>query len=323
MTAEQTVSVIICCYTEERFDDTLEAIASVEGQTRAPDQLILAVDSNRPLFERVQRAVGERVEVVFNDSMRGLSATRNLGVNVSKSELVVFLDDDAVADPNWLSTLTSLFDDDDLYVAGGRAVLDWKTGRPSWFPEELDWVVGGSFTWLPQKRTLVRNPHGHNMCFRREVFDTLGEFDCSVGRVGKGGQAGEEAELCLRLIKELPDARVVYEPSSWIYHKVPADRASWSYMVRRSFGEGKSKARIRQISQSFTSQTLRTESHYLRHLLQSAIPSRLKRFWHPASTGQVAAIVVCVLSTGLGYVMGRWQVRRVAPADAQTILGNS
>ena len=48
------------------------------------------------------RAVLPDVTVVENRKQRGLSGGKNTGVEVTSSDVVVFLDDDAVAHPDWL-----------------------------------------------------------------------------------------------------------------------------------------------------------------------------------------------------------------------------
>jgi hypothetical protein len=143
------------------------------------------------------------------------------------------------------------------------------------------------------------------MCFRREVFTSVGRFDGSLGRVANNGQAGEEAELCLRLKRQVPGAKVVYEPSSLIHHKVPATRATWRYFSKRSYQEGLCKARIEQLARARSVKPLSTESAYLRHLLLRALPPRLAQFWRPPALVQAAAILVCMAAAGLGYAVGR------------------
>jgi len=312
-----TVSVIICCYTQERLRDMREAVASVQRQTRPPEEIILAVDNNRDLYERSRSDFGESIKVVQNAGVKGLSATRNVGIAAAQGDLVAFLDDDAVAEAGWLANLIAAFEDPRVHAAGGRAVLDWGEGRPSWLPEDLDWTVGGGFTWLPSKRTDVRNPHGHNMCFRREVFTSVGQFDGSLGRVANDGQAGEEAELCLRLKRQVPQATIVYEPACIIRHKVPAARGTWRYVLKRSYEEGLCKARIEQLARAHGVRPLSTESAYLRHLLFRALPSRLVRFWRPPALAQAAAILTCIAAVGLGHAVGRWRFREIKAAGLQ------
>jgi hypothetical protein len=65
-----------------------------------------------------------------------------------------------VAEPEWLASLIILFEDPKVIAAGGQAILNWVKARPTWFPEDLDWVVGGSFIGLPlYRRAVVQNPH--------------------------------------------------------------------------------------------------------------------------------------------------------------------
>ncbi len=307
-----TVSVIICCYTEERLPDIREAVASVQAQTRQPEEIILAVDNNRALYERLREEWAGEVAVVLNDTIRGLSGTRNIGIAAAQGNLIAFLDDDAVAEPEWLANLITLFEDPKVIAAGGQAILNWVKARPAWFPEDLDWVVGGSFIGLPlYRRAVVQNPHGHNMCFRKEVFSQVGNFDSSLGRVGKGAQAGEEAELCLRIKRQLPDRKIIYEPSSLIHHKVPAVRGRWAYLINRSYQEGVCKARIHRINQSYGVCPLSRETAYLSYLFLRAIPSRIGKFWRLKALAQAAAIVVCVADTGTGYLLGQWRFQRI------------
>lgn len=299
-----SVSVIICCYTEERLQDIREAVASVQRQTRPPKEVILAVDNNFALYELLKAEGNGQVAVVLNDAAGGLSATRNAAIATAQGDLLAFLDDDAVAEPEWLVNLVAAFDDTRVCGAGGRAILNWIEGRPSWFADDLDWTVGGSFSWLPLSQAEVRNPHGHNMCFRRQAFTRAGLFHGSVGRVGNGGQAGEEAEFCLRLARQMPEAKIVYQPSSLVRHKVPPARGRWRYLLKRSYQEGLCKARIERLARAHGVRPLSTESAYLRHLLFGAIPSRLARFWRAAALAQAMAIVLCITATGAGYLLG-------------------
>jgi glycosyltransferase involved in cell wall biosynthesis len=304
-----SVSVIICCYTLQRLGDIREAVASVQRQTRAPDEIIVVVDNNRTLYDLLKEEMGGQARVILNEWARGLSAARNAGIAVAHGELVAFLDDDAIAEPDWLARLVSPFVDSCIYATGGRAKLTWS--RHEWFPEELDWVVGGSYTWLPQGPTLVCNPHGHNMCFRRAALATIGMFSTALGRCGNGGQAGEERELCLRLVHRFPEAKIIYEPAAVVHHKVQPQRARWSYLIKRSYQEGLCKARIHQVARLYSREPLASEERYLRHLLFRAIPSRLIRFYRLAALGQVAAILLCIAATCTGYLIGRWRLRAV------------
>src|ERR1700737_1998320 len=99
------ISVIICAYTEERWDDLVAAIESVQGQTLPAKEIIVVVDYNQQLLQRVQDHIAN-VITVENTRVRGLSGARNSGIAVARSDIIAFLDDDAVAIPNWLLFLS-------------------------------------------------------------------------------------------------------------------------------------------------------------------------------------------------------------------------
>src|SRR5207302_3102910 len=98
------ISVIICAYTEDRWNDLLAAIGSVQRQTFLPREVIVVIDHNPALLERVREQV-PGVVTVENTEVRGLRGARNSGIAVAQGEITAFLDDDAVATPNWLAFL--------------------------------------------------------------------------------------------------------------------------------------------------------------------------------------------------------------------------
>jgi glycosyltransferase involved in cell wall biosynthesis len=293
--SELTASVIICCYTEERLKDIYEAVESVLAQTLKPHEVILAVDHNKHLYERLAETYQDSIEVrknsinlnqspvpillVLNEGAQGLSETRNVGIRAASGDIVVFVDDDAVAEPDWLENLVSPFHtpqstQETVVAVGGRAIPLWPNGkRPFWFPEELDWIVGCTYKGLPVKkfnvqcatlnteprtsniepRTLnielrpIRNVHGCNMAFTKGGFEKAGLFRSETGRVGTTTGCGEEADLCLRISHAMPKALIVYQEQATIRHKVAPRRTTWRYLWQRSYNEGLYKAKVQKL----------------------------------------------------------------------------
>ncbi|MGC0238446.1 glycosyltransferase family 2 protein [Arthrobacter sp. SD76] len=124
-----TVSVIICAYTAERWDWLLDVIESLRGQTLAPKEVIVVIDHNEELYERLAKTADD-ITVARNTGPRGLSGARNTGVGLADSDVVAFLDDDAVAAPDWLERLMALYDDPEVLGVGGRVEPLWEAGRP-------------------------------------------------------------------------------------------------------------------------------------------------------------------------------------------------
>ena len=77
------VSVIICAYTEERWDDIIAGVKSLQQQTAPPREIIMVIDHNPSLLERV-RANIPNVIAIENSEPQGLSGARNSGIAVAQ-----------------------------------------------------------------------------------------------------------------------------------------------------------------------------------------------------------------------------------------------
>ena len=115
-----TISVTIAAFAMERWDNIQQAVWSVQAQTVPVLETIVVVDHNPALFDRVQREIPD-VTVVPNVSSQGASGARNCGVAASKGEVIAFLDDDAVASPNWLEMLVHHLEDPNVVGVGRQA----------------------------------------------------------------------------------------------------------------------------------------------------------------------------------------------------------
>ncbi|WP_290900433.1 glycosyltransferase family 2 protein [Ferroglobus sp.] len=289
------VSVVISTYTEERFQDVRRCIESLKNQTRKPDEIVLVLDPIDDLVSFYETRMSDEVRIVESSGF-GLSNARNKGVEVSKSDIIAFIDDDAWADKYWLENLLRNFEDKKVWVAGGRIVPVFDGKRPRWLAEELDWIVGCTYKGMPETKAEVRNPIGANMAFRREVFDVAGKFRSEVGRYGKKLLGSEETELCMRLKKIKPEVKVIYDPSAVVYHRVPESRAKLSYALRRAYYEGYSKAIL---SKEYE---LQTERSYTKTLLKGMLKNILKgRF------SECFGILLVFVVVGLGWMFGKFR----------------
>ena len=52
--AAQNISVVICAYTEERWNELIVAVESIRRQSIPPYEIIVVIDHNIQLFERAQ-----------------------------------------------------------------------------------------------------------------------------------------------------------------------------------------------------------------------------------------------------------------------------
>lgn len=305
MNAHDTVAVVICAYTERRWTELVAAYRSVLDQTRRPDEVIVVIDHNDALLARF---AGEFPDAQLrpNHLTPGLSGARNSGVAATACDLVLFLDDDARAEPDWVAGMTAPFVDRDVVGVGGWADPEWDTpGRPGWFPEPFLWVVGCSYQGLPTTSTQIRNPLGCAMGVRRSAWERIGGFTPGIGRVGTHPVGCEETEFFIRLRQQDPHARVMAAPRAVVRHKVTADRRTWRYFLRRCHWEGVSKAVVaRSVG---ADDALESERAYTTTVLPRAFATGL---WDGLrgrfnGFGRAAAVAAGLLTTMGGYARGK------------------
>src|ERR1700733_4323890 len=246
MAPQPGISVLICVYTEKRWREILAAVESVRNQSLKSLEIILVVDHNPTLRDLLVTEMPD-VIVLENGEAQGLSGGRNTGISVARGDVIAFLDDDAVADPDWLKYFADCYSDPAVLAVGGMTLPNWETGRPKWFPTEFDWTVGCTYLGMPKSRAEVRNIMGGNASYRREVFDLVGGFRTNIGRAaGKRPMGCEETELCIRVRQARPGAVLLFENRSVIHHLVPENRERFSYFPSRCYAEGLSKALVAQ-----------------------------------------------------------------------------
>ena len=302
--AARDVSGVICAYTEARWDGLFAAVESVQRQSEPPREIVVAIDHNPALLERV-RAHIPGVIVVENREPRGLSGARNSGLAVAQGEVIAFLDEDAVAAPDWLAQLSAGYENPLVLGVGGAIEPMWLGGRPNWFPEEFNWVVGCTYRGMPQTTAPVRNLIGCNMSFRREVFEAIGGFRNGIGRVGTRPLGCEETEFCIRANQHWPQNLLLYQPWAQVYHRVPTSRARWGYFLSRCYAEGLSKALVSQLVGA--GDGLASERTYtLRTLPQGVVRGAVDTFLRRDPTGlaRAGAIIAGLAFATAGYLMG-------------------
>ena len=300
------ISVVICAYTDERWPDLLAAIASVKDQSAPPLEIIVVIDNNPILLERVRAEVAT-VKAIENTEIRGLAGSRNSGIALARGAIIAFLDDDATAAPDWLQQLSTGYANPNVVGVGGAILPRWISSRPTWFPEEFNWVVGCDYRGLPQQTAPVRNLVGANMSMRREIFETVGKF-----RLGKVDTASrpEETELCIRTLQKFPTGIWLYEPRARVFHTVAVTRTSRRYFLTRCYHEGLGKAAM--VNLVGAGDGLSAERSYMLKTLPSGVFQGIRDAFvrrDLTGLGRSVAIIAGLTVTAVSYVYGRLALR--------------
>jgi glycosyltransferase involved in cell wall biosynthesis len=298
-------SVVICVYTEDRWDQICEAVQSVRAQSLPCAETIVVVDYNRALYERLTAAM-PYVILVENTEAKGLSGARNTGAALAKGKIIAFLDDDATAHQDWLKFMDDSYADPAITGVGGLSLPNWQTARPSWLPEEFYWVVGANYLGMPPSGAPVRNLLGGNMSFRREVFDVVDGFQSGIGRGESKRPLGcEETEFCIRLRQRSPETVLVIDHRAKIWHFVSDKRCTFSYFLSRCYAEGISKAQV--TANVGSGDGLSAERAYATRTLPLGVLRGIGDLFRgrPSGLGRAGAIIAGLGMTAFGYIGAR------------------
>jgi glucosyl-dolichyl phosphate glucuronosyltransferase len=241
--------VVVC--TRNRVEALSECLGSLANQEVSPARFEVVVVDNGSTDRTatfLQRWVaGDPTRRrILTEERTGLSRARNRGVEEARHEVVLFIDDDALAHTGWVGAhLARYGEDDDVGAVGGPVVLSWPSGRPAWVGPELEhWF--SALDLGPEARAFPppHGPYGANMSVRRLDVIAVGGFAIELGRRERSLVSGEEHDLFTRLWAR--GALIEYEPAAVVTHQVLPDRLRRAWVLRRGWAQGRGNARMQR-----------------------------------------------------------------------------
>jgi glycosyltransferase involved in cell wall biosynthesis len=301
------VSVVLCTYALDMYNHFCEAAESVLNQTYNNVELVVIVDGTPEVYDRVVEDYDNHEDVIIscNDENVGLLQSRNRGAELATGDVVAFIDDDAIADEEWIERLVRAYENEDAIAAGGKMVPEWIAGKPAYLPEEFYWLVGVTHRGFADGPGEVRNTFGSNISFRAGVFRELSGFDVDIGgRRGDKNLQGGETELCARMCEEYEQG-VWYDPKAEVTHKVFEYRTEFRWLVDRAFWQGYSKRAM----ESFVDDESGEEGAFLVTLAGESMPARATDLLRNPSVSallQFLSLFQFTATVALGYAYALW-----------------
>ncbi|MGA9061100.1 MAG: glycosyltransferase [Terracidiphilus sp.] len=236
------ITVILCTYNRCRcLAKALESLAAQVVPTSVQWE-VLVVDNNstdqtQEVVEEFSGRQPDRFRYLL-ETRQGKSYALNAGIRESRSEILAFTDDDAIAEPDWLWNLTSNLHDGEWAGSGGRIIPIWARPLPSWLSPDDPHTMGSfvAFDAGMEAGALNRPPYGANMAFRREAFERYGGFRTDLGRSAGDLQGREDIEFAGRLLAR--GERLRYEPGAVVRHPTPEYRMEKAYVLNWWFRFG-------------------------------------------------------------------------------------
>jgi O-antigen biosynthesis protein len=217
------VSVIVCTYNGSA---TLRACLEGVLAVRYPDyEVIVVSDGSTDGSSDIARQYSG-VKVI-ETPQRGLAAARNTGMEAATGEILAYIDDDAIPDPDWLTHLAASFGDDSFVAAGGPNVLPPGASAVA----ECVANAPGGPTHVLVSDTEAEHIPGCNMAVRKTALEEIGGFDPQFRA------AGDDVDVCWRLLDTRH--RIAFSPGAVVWHH---RRGTVRGYLRQQRGYGKAEA---------------------------------------------------------------------------------
>ena len=209
---------------------------------------IVVVDNNCTdnTQEELERFIGDYPDVSLkcvNETVQGLSSARNRGIRESDGDILIYVDDDATVNSEFLSSYAEFFcANPDVDAAGGPCIPHYEDGaEPDWMTYHLRRLLTGYLYFGDREREFPGEnyPGGGNAGYRRKVFETVGLYNDELGRKGDSLTGGEEKDIFNKMKSAGMTFR--YIPGPVLYHSIPHYKLEEDYFNRLTCGIGDSE----------------------------------------------------------------------------------
>ncbi|MDP7397946.1 MAG: glycosyltransferase family A protein [Lentisphaeria bacterium] len=183
--------------TRNRPEMLMQSLAALLQNTVLPAEIVVVDQSDDDATKVALEQFGNPLVRHVPSDLRGLSNSRNVGIEASTGALIGFLDDDCIPAPDWVASA--------LRAAGDFPQSQILIGEVY---DEINEISGAALAGLtPRIVTLqgrndpwIVGPTGGNSFFRRQVFEAVGVFDPVLGQ-GAEFPGAEDADMVYRVLK--------------------------------------------------------------------------------------------------------------------------
>jgi glycosyltransferase involved in cell wall biosynthesis len=243
------ITAILCTYNRcQSLARALDSIAasvlsdSVEWEVLVVDNK--SSDRTVAVVEDFCRRYPGRFRYLF-EPQQGKSYALNAGIREARGNILVFVDDDVIVEPEWLHNLTNALYDSQWAGCGGRILPERGFVPPSWLalngPCNLVGALCAYFDHGDVSGELKDPPFGANMAFRKEMFARYGYFRTDLGPFPNNKIGFEDTEFSRRLMAAGEHLR--YVATAVVYHEVPEYRVRKEFVLKWWFDFGRGSVR--------------------------------------------------------------------------------
>lgn len=181
------LSIVICTYNRDKYlPDALKSLTTQTLSRNDFEVIIINNNSNDKTEEISLNFIASNPDIltVYEiEKNQGLSYARNRGIQLAKGKYIAFIDDDAIAEPDYAEKMIQAFEKyPEFDSVGGKVLPIYHSGsEPVWMSKYIQGIVSKvDFGEKTEAFTSKKYPVGCNMAFRREIFEELGGFNVEL-----------------------------------------------------------------------------------------------------------------------------------------------
>ena len=262
------LSIVICSYNRAQYiGDALDSL--YKQTTSLSDFEVMLVDNNStdgtPEVYKSWREIHPEGNFQYlTEHQQGASFARNTGAAHAKTGWLCFMDDDAVAFPDFVANIIKHTQEKPTIVGfGGKIIPKYIPEKPVWMSYYVSSLVGNfDYSPVPCAFKKGKYPLESNMVIKKSVFDQIGGFNTTLpGVMGTLRIGGEGKELFYKVIGL--GEEIYYDPNIIVYHVVETNKLTKEYLYRVASGIGRGE-RIRTLSISTFSYTMKLIEYFFK-----------------------------------------------------------
>lgn len=239
MSETPTLSIAVCTY--NRADVLPKCLESLVDQTTTPELFEVLIIDNNSTDDTKKIALdfcgkNTNFKYIFEEK-QGLSQARNRAIAEAKGGFLAYIDDDAIADREWVKSILDCFAQTNADVVGGpvKSFIDADIIPRFYNAKSHDFYCGNERRRL-QPPNFSFGFSGCNTCFKKSLFDEFGTYLTDLGMIGNKQRMGEDSEMGYRLLKA--GKIFYYEPEMKIDHYIRLQKTSFIGLLKRSYDTG-------------------------------------------------------------------------------------
>jgi succinoglycan biosynthesis protein ExoM len=236
MAQMNSVTVCICTYKRDSLFPTLVSIEQQQLNGDIELDVVVVDNDGEGSALRIVEQIRSRGNIKISygiEPVQNISLARNKAVSLATGDWLAFIDDDEIAECQWIETLLKSVSKYKAGIAIGSVIPKFPMGAPKWI------LTGGFFDRpMMEEGTIIDSGGTGNALVRRDMVSDLGvPFDIRFGLSG-----GEDLDFFVRLRKQ--GAVMISCPNAQVEEEVECTRLNASYLSQRALRGGETYIKV-------------------------------------------------------------------------------